>query len=203
MLKKLCVAFLVALGLFSTAWGAEEEALRQKTVQNFRLSYPAATATHGEAAVKIDKDLAKEIDRFMKPYLGTEDVEGCVDGHVAYEDEKYLAIELDCSYYFKGAAHPSHVARGLVYDKSDGKRLQAERFCRLPKAKELETELRRGSVPLLNGSGEAIALPDFMTVEKISKDFIIDGDSVKLVYSPYELAPYAMGTTYVVLPRSK
>lgn len=201
MLKKICAALLLVLSLTSTALA--EELLRQETVQNFHLSYPVVSSPQEKVAARIEKDLTKLMADFMRPYLGEAGVEGYITGHIAYEEEKYVAVELDLSYYFQGAAHPTHTARGLVYDRQRGKRMKPQDFCQLPKVGDLDTLLRQGSLPLLSKSGARLPLEVFISAQRLSEDFIIDADTVKLVYSPYELAPYAAGTTYVVLPRSK
>lgn len=176
---------------------AQAYSFTKRTEGNFQLSYPVFNYP-GKAAAKINKDIARTINKFMSYYLGNEDVTGWVESDVVYDGAEYFSVQMDLSHYFKGAAHPMHYAHAMVYDKASGRRMQVRDFLTLPKPAELDAAVRRGEVPLLAANGERIELGDFFDVRSISSEFLVDDSELKLVYSPYDLAPYALGTTYLV-----
>ena len=178
---------------------AQGYSFAKRTEGNFQLSYPVFNY-NGKASVKINNDIQKTIARFMSYYFNNEDVTGWIESDVVYNGEDYVSVQMDMSHYFKGAAHPMHYAHAMVYDKKTGKRMKVKNFMSLPKPEELDAAVRRGEVPLLAASGERIELGDFFDVRSISSQFIVDDKELKLVYSPYDLGPYAVGTTYLVFP---
>lgn len=127
--------------------------------------------------------------------------EATIDGHVTYEDDAYVTIELN-SYLFTGGAHGYSSKRYLNFDKTNGAELEnwqlfqdRENFERFAEQKFRSQEGISPKEPI-NSTGLMFERDSFYLPENIG----LTHEGVKLLYNPYEVASYADGPIEVILP---
>lgn len=119
--------------------------------------------------------------------------------------DSILSVEFSVSTYGSGAAHPNHHSDTIVWDLAAGRRLA------------LEDLFRAGSGWLERLSERAVAELEASMGEMGSAEWIREGagpdpanfdswsvvaEGIRIVFDPYEVAPYAAGSSVVVVPWS-
>lgn len=119
-----------------------------------------------------------------------------------FEDDFFINLMVD-HYQFTGGAHPYSSTQSLLIDKVNGKFLSYEKmFTNMDIVKrKVEYAFREQfEIPLgksLNEYGFFFENDKF----KLAENIFFDNKTIKFVYNPYEIAPYAMGQVVVEIQR--
>ena len=165
------------------------------------LRIPAVELENKGAEKRINKAIYEKIEDAKD--FAEKHKEAKMEIGSAYEilrdDDKYLTVFMDCSFFPYRAAHPMHTTYGMVFDKKTGKQLPVNHFVELPSLKRMEQFVEMGYFQLEAKDGTKLPYnEESFSLEYISDQFILDDkDNIKLVYQHYDLAPYAVGETYV------
>ena len=194
------------LGLSALLLALNTTALAQvNTVEeNFKidLKYPAVVLDDTQATHRINAYYSHAIDSFTKEIVRSGYNEASTSYEVKYEDDKYLSLATTYWHYLKGAAHGMYYTDSAVFAKNTGAALPLSHFLpQLPQVEALDQAIREGKVPFYSiNSPEPLGVDNFFGLDHISDSYYIDADrNVYLVYAPYDLACYAVGTTVVKL----
>lgn len=169
------------------------------------LNIPAVELENKEAEKKINKAIYEKIEdakdfveknKKMKMELGSY-------YEILRDDDKYLTVYLNCSFYPDRAAHPSHMSYGMVFDKKTGKQLPVSHFVQLPSLSRMKQFVEYGYFDLEAVDGSKLPYnDDTFALEYISDQYLLDDkDNIRLLYQRYDLGPYAAGNTYVVIDK--
>lgn len=169
------------------------------------LSIPAVELENKTAEQKINKAIYEKIEdakefveknKNMKMELGS-------SYEIIRDDDKYLTVYLNCSFYPDRAAHPSHMSYGMVFDKETGKQLPLSHFVQLPSLNRMKQFVKYGYFELEAEDGSKLPYNDeTFGLEYISDQYILDDkDNIRLLYQRYDLGPYAAGNTYVAIDK--
>ena len=121
-------------------------------------------------------------------------------GAVTYADSNYISMEFIQS-TFTGGAHPNYYRQKNIFNKASGELLDWEDLITdlegLKKAVESEfRKVREVSVDAsLEAEGFWFENDDFI----LPVNFGLSEKGLELVYNPYEVAPYAYGSTDVLI----
>jgi hypothetical protein len=124
---------------------------------------------------------------------------------IAYQDEKVVSLHLS-EEVFQGGAHGLTTARYASFDPATGRRLGLSDLVTPEGEARLveigERELRKvHQIP----PGQSLEEAGF-TFEgnkfALSQEIAILAEGLVMHYNPYEIAPYALGPTEIVIPRS-
>jgi len=118
---------------------------------------------------------------------------------------KHTAAYLATVDYFEGGAHGINQLLTFNFLLKDGRHLQlSDIFAsgyepQLCKVLLLALQEKTGAKSLseLHEMGYLYSMDMFP-----SENFILDGEAITFIYNPYEIAPYAMGSTELVIPYS-
>ena len=169
------------------------------------LSIPAIELENKAAEKKINKAIYEKIEdakdfveknKAMKMELGS-------SYEVLRDDDKYLTVYLNCSFYPDRAAHPSHLSYGMVFDKETGKQLPVSYFVDLPSLYRMRQFVKYGYFELEAVDGSKLPYSDeTFGLEYISDQYLLDdNDNIRLLYQRYDLGPYAAGNTYIAIDK--
>ena len=120
------------------------------------------------------------------------------------ETDDYVNI-IFVKWDYMGGAHGMHYDHGLVYSKTTGERLPYTHFAKAISAGELYDAIVEHRVKVYGADLQTVSEAPFITYIKKdefqrSEDYVLKDGKVYLMYPPYELDCYAVGTTYVELP---
>ncbi|MCH3950960.1 MAG: DUF3298 and DUF4163 domain-containing protein [Acidaminococcus sp.] len=205
MVKKFWKVFLLAALMALPLRVSEASVEEHKTsAQNCKMSYPIVYVDNNQAAQdKINSDLYQYIAGFQNDYKAGKFFKGDFSYNVRYEDDKVVSLTLADFRYKEGAAHGYTYTRGLSYDKATGERLPLYYYAKIrPEDKALI--LRQ---PIFDGSGKHVRRDKTFASSrsgfnetKITDNYYMAGNGeLVLIYPPYELGPYYLGTLYVHL----
>ncbi|WP_224484164.1 DUF3298 and DUF4163 domain-containing protein [Robertkochia aurantiaca] len=127
--------------------------------------------------------------------------EGQIEGSVCYQNSDILAICMN-TYFYTGGAHGISNTYYLFFDKATGDRMKAEQLFKDHKEFEKLAEQKfRAHYKIapdapLNKSGFMFNNDRFHLPETIG----INGNGLKLIYNPYEVAPYSEGQIVIDIP---
>lgn len=165
------------------------------------LSIPAVELENKAAEKKINRAIYEKIEdakEFVEKYKEMKMELGSYY-EILRDDDKYLTVFLNCSFYPDRAAHPSHMSYGMVFDKKTGKQLPISHFVQLPSLSRMKQFVKYGYFELEDEGGNELPYNDeVFGLEYISDQYILDDkDNIRLLYQRYDLGPYAAGNTYI------
>ncbi len=121
---------------------------------------------------------------------------------VQYEDDQVISLTVADYRYNQGAAHGYTNTYGLNYSKVTGEKLPLGFFVKL-RPEDKMTILRQ---PIIDSRGERVPLEKtfatgqyISTIDISTNYYMLGGGSLALIYPPYSLACYAMGTLHIDL----
>lgn len=174
---------------------------------NYQMSYPIVYVDGSlEAQNRINSDIYQYIAGFRNDYAAGKFYKGNFSYKVQYEDAHVVSLTIADYRYNEGAAHGYTVTRGLTYSKDTGEKLPLPYFVKISTAdKRLILsqpiyDIRNERIPL----DKTFARDSFMWDHlKISDNYYLaGGGTVELLYPPYQLGAYALGTLRVELSPS-
>lgn len=200
------LTWIVLAGLLALPLGLGEASVEKHVADeaNYKMSYPIVYVDRNqEAQDRINSDIYQYIAGFRDDYAAGKFTRGRFSYQVQYEDGTLLSLTLADFRYSQGAAHGYTNTRGLTYSKVTGEKLLLPYFVRISTAdKSLIL-----SQPIYNSRNEPVPLSktfandSFMWDKlKISDNYFLEGGGkISLIYRPYELGCYALGTLRVEL----
>ena len=205
MFKKTLFALGLCLAVSASAFAAVTE--KVETGNKYKVSYPVFTLKNEKAAQRINDDILRIVTETKELAKSTDPVYVAVGTNyeIISENDKYINIILT-SWDNLGGAHGMYYDMGIVYDAKSGKRLPYTKFAKKITAEDLYNGIANGQLKVycsdLTTESEAPFLKCFKKNEfNVSKHYILKDGKVYLMYPPYELDCYAVGTTYVELPK--
>ena len=204
MFKKALLALGLCLAVSASALAAVTEKVEQGN--KYKLSYPVFKLESRAAAKAINKDIKKMVLE-QKKLAKSKDpsyVEVGTNYEIFSETEAYVNI-IFVKWDYMGGAHGMHYDHGLVYSKTTGERLPYTHFAKAISAGELYDAIAEHRVKVYGADLQTVSEAPFITYIKKdefqrSEDYVLKDGKVYLMYPPYELDCYAVGTTYVELP---
>ena len=204
MFKKTLLALGLCLAVSASALAAVTEKVEQGN--KYKLSYPVFKLESRAAAKAINKDIKKMVLE-QKKLAKSKDpsyVEVGTNYEIFSETEAYVNI-IFVKWDYMGGAHGMHYDHGLVYSKTTGERLPYTHFAKAISAGELYDAIVEHRVKVYGADLQTVSEAPFITYIKKdefqrSEDYVLKDGKVYLMYPPYELDCYAVGTTYAELP---
>lgn len=204
MFKKALLALGLCLAVSASALAAVTEKVEQGN--KYKLSYPVFKLENRAAAKAINKDIKKMVLE-QKKLAKSKDpsyVEVGTNYEIFSETDDYVNI-IFVKWDYMGGAHGMHYDHGLVYSKTTGERLPYTHFAKAVSAGELYDAIVEHRVKVYGADLQTVSEAPFITYIKKdgfqrSEDYVLKDGKVYLMYPPYELDCYAVGTTYVELP---
>ena len=204
MFKKTLLALGLCLAVSASALAAVTEKVEQGN--KYKLSYPVFKLENRAAAKAINKDIKKMVLE-QKKLAKSKDpsyVEVGTNYEIFSETDDYVNI-IFVKWDYMGGAHGMHYDHGLVYSKTTGERLPYTHFAKAITAGELYDAIAEHRVKVYGADLQTVSEAPFITYIKKdefqrSEDYVLKDGKVYLMYPPYELDCYAVGTTYVELP---
>ena len=204
----MCKKTLLALGLCLAVSASALAAVTEKVEQGnkYKLSYPVFKLENRAAAKAINKDIKRMVLE-QKKLAKSKDpsyVEVGTNYEIFGETDDYVNI-IFVKWDYMGGAHGMHYDHGLVYSKTTGERLPYTHFAKAITAGELYDAIAEHRVKVYGADLQTVSEAPFITYIKKdefqrSEDYVLKDGKVYLMYPPYELDCYAVGTTYVELP---
>ncbi len=204
----MCKKTLLALGLCLAVSASAVAAVTEKVEQGnkYKLSYPVFKLENRVAAKAINKDIKRMVLE-QKKLAKSKDpsyVEVGTNYEIFSETDDYVNI-IFVKWDYMGGAHGMHYDHGLVYSKATGERLPYTHFAKAITAGELYDAIAEHRVKVYGADLQTVSEAPFITYIKKdefqrSEDYVLKDGKVYLMYPPYELDCYAVGTTYVELP---
>ena len=204
----MCKKTLLALGLCLAVSASALAAVTEKVEQGnkYKLSYPVFKLENRAAAKAINKDIKRMVLE-QKKLAKSKDpsyVEVGTNYGIFGETDDYVNI-IFVKWDYMGGAHGMHYDHGLVYSKTTGERLPYTHFAKAITAGELYDAIVEHRVKVYGADLQTVSEAPFITYIKKdefqrSEDYVLKDGKVYLMYPPYELDCYAVGTTYVELP---
>ena len=204
MFKKALLVLGLCLAVSASALAAVTEKVEQGN--KYKLSYPVFKLESRAAAKAINKDIKKMVLE-QKKLAKSKDpsyVEVGTNYEIFSETDDYVNI-IFVKWDYMGGAHGMHYDHGLVYSKTTGERLPYTHFAKAISAGELYDAIVEHRVKVYGADLQTASEAPFITYIKKdefqrSEDYVLKDGKVYLMYPPYELDCYAVGTTYVELP---
>ena len=204
MFKKTLLALGLCLAVSASALAAVTEKVEQGN--KYKLSYPVFKLENRAAAKAINKDIKRMVLE-QKKLAKSKDpsyVEVGTNYEIFSETDDYVNI-IFVKWDYMGGAHGMHYDHGLVYSKTTGERLPYTHFAKAISAGELYDAIVEHRVKVYGADLHTVSEAPFITYIKKdefkrSDDYVIKDGKVYLMYPPYELDCYAVGTTYAELP---
>lgn len=197
MKKAASLFFLITALTASVASASVQTGSIQKI--NLDLKYPLVYTQNQTAQKKINQDIATWAYNSKRDYDNGEFLSVETQYEVTYEDDSVISIMFVNLSYPAGVAHQWTSYDGIVYDKRTGNRIPLYNYVHIRNAQQLEDGLYSGVLSLHDESGEEITYDGTnWPVERVSQDYLLrGGGTIDLLYSPYELAPFAAGATSI------
>lgn len=195
--KAASLFFLITALTASVASASVQTGSIQKI--NLDLKYPLVYTQNQTAQKKINQDIATWVYNSKRDYDNGEFLSVETQYEVTYEDDSVISIMFVNLSYPAGVAHQWTSYDGIVYDKRTGNRIPLYNYVHIRNAQQLEDGLYSGVLSLHDESGEEITYDGTnWPVERVSQDYLLrGGGTIDLLYSPYELAPFAAGATSI------
>lgn len=197
MKKAASLFFLITALTASVASASVQTGSIQKI--NLDLKYPLVYTQNQTAQKKINQDIATWVYNSKRDYDNGEFLSVETQYEVTYEDDSVISIMFVNLSYPAGVAHQWTSYDGIVYDKRTGNRIPLYNYVHIRNAQQLEDGLYSGVLSLHDESGEEITYDGTnWPMERVSQDYLLrGGGTIDLLYSPYELAPFAAGATSI------
>ena len=204
MFKKTLLALGLCLAVSASAFAAVTEKVEQG--KKYKLSYPVFKLENRAAAKAINKDIKgmaleqKKLAKSKEPSY----VEVGTNYEIFGETDAYVNI-IFTNWDYMGGAHGMHYDHGIVYSKTTGERLPYTHFAKAISAGELYDGIANHSLKVYGADLQTVSQAPFISYFKKeefkrSDDYVRKDGRVYLMYPPYELDCYAVGTTFVELP---
>ncbi|MBL7825608.1 MAG: DUF3298 and DUF4163 domain-containing protein [Saprospiraceae bacterium] len=117
-----------------------------------------------------------------------------------FQSKKALSIEMS-NYSFTGGAHGNYGSALFSFSLADGKLVELTDIVKDTVA--LQALIQKGFVDTHNKNGDHYTLEDLVFPESIPlplpMQWCVVKEGVRFVYNPYEVAPYAVGQTDIIL----
>ena len=204
MFKKTLLALGLCLAVSASALAAVTEKVEQGN--KYKLSYPVFKLENRAAAKAINKDIKRMVleQKILAKSKDPSYVEVGTNYEIFGETDDYVNI-IFVKWDYMGGAHGMHYDHGLVYSKTTGERLPYTHFAKAITAGELYDAIAEHRVKVYGADLQTVSEAPFITYFKKdefqrSEDYVLKDGKVYLMYPPYELDCYAVGTTYVELP---
>jgi len=210
MKKILALTILCLLWVVSAQAKVEQSEAR---TDKYTVKYPVVYIDNPSAQEAINNDIASYVARFIeamengvpldKKSTGSTDrmqyVNGATDYHVYFDDQTLLSLTFT-DYRFSGGAHGMHTIYGLNYLKNTGEKLPLSFFVKVTPV-QLEQEAQTN---LYSVGGGKVDYTWKNSVKRVPEDYFLTGDgTINIIFTPYELGPYAYGSTYIKLTADK
>lgn len=205
MFKKTLLALGLCLAVSASAFAAVTE--KVESGDKYQLSYPVFTLKKEKAAQRINDDILA-MALATKALLDKPECEYKAVGtnfEIISENDKYISL-IFTTWDNMGGAHGMYYDHGLVYDKKSGKRVPYTRFAKAIKTGDLYDGIASRKLKVYCRDLTTVSDAPFLEyikkeAFKVSNDYILKDGRVYLLYPPYELDCYAVGTTCVELPK--
>lgn len=177
----------------------------QVKVQHYQIDNIWVKGENQKATKKIQEDLNK-IEKKWAVKLEDESMSGgTLNLKRVEESSPYLSVEIWDSWYRTGAAHGMSDIIGRVYDVKTGERKKVQDFVKLDVAR-LDELLKDKTLKITMANNEPLPMEygddEIWKVKYIPDNFFLTKDgSLVLLYQVYELGPFAVGPTYIVIPK--
>ena len=174
-----------------------ENPLLQKALDKLNEKYELDAKNHIQEYRQEVRDFCKEInDENMMFSLN-------IDANIIRNDDKYLVLSVMDSVYL-GGAHGTYYESGINIDKKSGKILELDDII------EHKNDLYNYIKKYLKEHDDGDYMPDYEQCIDMYKtgdndaklQFLIDKDSVKVIFQIYDIKPYASGITYVPIDKN-
>ena len=197
-MKKAVSLFFLITALTASVASASVQTGSIQTIK-LDLKYPLVYTQNQTAQKKINQDIATWVYNSKRDYDNGEFLSVETQYEVTYEDDSVISIMFVNLSYPAGVAHQWTSYDGIVYDKRTGNRIPLYNYVHIRNAQQLEDGLYSGVLSLHDESGEEITYDGTnWPVERVSQDYLLrGGGTIDLLYSPYELAPFAAGATSI------
>lgn len=170
-------------------WGTDDNGFVLTT------SYPVVMMENRKAAEKISEEIAEEVQEEAQRYYERK-TKGTVEAvDVGYDiklnDSRYFSVMSYMYSYFKGAAHPMYVKKGMTFDMNTGKELKWKDLVRPADKKKLTLDAINKK--LLFEKRDVI-FDEFKGLKTLPENYYLDAKGkIHFIFQPYEIAPYAAG----------
>lgn len=192
-----------ALALMAMPFAAQAEVQDAMRVDGFgmRLIYPAVHTGNMVTEDAINKDIKGYVRQMEDLYENGERQDVYMTYTKKYEDENLVSLVIKTEVTKAGTADSNSQAHGLVYDKKAGALVDKSKFGVDADNKKIVNELKSKKLKLYNINGKMLSYDrSFIpTAMAQTEYFLLDKDTLALLYAPGELAPYSDGATYVVI----
>lgn len=162
---------------------------------NMQLSLEAAIDS---ARVHMRRLLS--LDMEMMPDITDREYYSEVDGSMLWQNGQYLSVEMNAS-GFTGGAHGYYGTALTTYDLNTGKSLLLSAVISDPEA--LRTMLGEAFVAEKQEMVPGVTLAELLLEPDqplaLPVNFCILPEGIRFMYNPYEVAPYAVGQTDIML----
>ncbi|MGM9583776.1 MAG: PdaC/SigV domain-containing protein [Phascolarctobacterium sp.] len=205
MFKKTLLVLSLCLAVSATAFAASVE--KKEEGDKYKVSYPVFTLKNDKAAQRINDDILRVVTETKELAKSTDPVyvEVGTNYKIISENDKYINIIIT-SWDYLGGAHGMYYDLGIVYDAKSGKRVPYTKFAKKIKAANLYDGIANRKYKVFCSDLTTQSEAPFLSYIKkeafnVSNHYILKDGKVYLMYPPYELDCYAVGTTYVELPK--
>ena len=204
MFNKALLVLGLSLAVTASACAAVTE--KKEEGHKYSSSYPVFKLENRAAAKAINKDIKKMVleQKKLAKSKNPSYVQVGTNYEAFSETDDYVNIIL-VKWDYMGGAHGMHYDHGLVYSKATGERLPYTHFAKAISAGELYDGIANHSLKVYGADLQTVSQAPFISYIKKeefkrSDDYVLKDGRVYLMYPPYELDCYAVGTTYVELP---
>lgn len=177
-------------------------ALEKWVISTIDLTPEDLPATVQEAATEFKNGYMRVANEFPDDYHAT--WENSIRGELCYQDDKLLAFCME-TYSYTGGAHGYRSSHYLLFDTKKGALITREElikdvdgFTALAEQKFREHYASDTNTPL-NEQGFMFENDQFHLPDNIG----FTNDGLKLIYNPYEIAPYSSGQITLEIPYSE
>lgn len=203
MKRILCILFLL-LAFTTNCFAAKATIQANQDQHNLELNYPVVTLEDPDASEEINRYITKNMSIYKKVFEKHNYQFGRVEYEIMYEDDDYLSMVFTFWWYYKNAVHGMYNKNGIIFDKHTGKLVNLKHFVPDLNLRSLVKNVKEGNLPVYNAIFEPHTIIEPWEIERVSHSYYIDQDkSVFLIYQPYELAPYALGNTYIKITQEQ
>ena len=173
--------------------------LNRWVIRAIDLSPDQESATVEEAVAEFRKAYQKIKNDFPDDY--TLNWESTIDGEICYEDDQLLVICME-TYSYTGGAHGYGSSHYLLFSKTEGEMIDTPHLVQDQKGfmalaeKKFRAQYRLDDASPLNEQGFMFEGDRFHLPENIG----YTSSGLKLIYNPYEIAPYSEGQIIIDIP---
>ena len=174
---------------------------------NFEKFNQAVRASVTKKVAGFKKDMGEEEGEEPRPE-GSMGSDLNVSYTVGLAQDDLVSIEFDIGSYYQGAAHPNYFSDVINYDLKNGKQLKLSDLFK-PGAKFLQpiatyciAELKKQMKSSEAGADDRWIEEGAAPAAKNYAGWTITKKGLRITFDPYQVAPYAAGRQYVLVPYS-